>query len=405
MKKNLLIIGGAVIVVGLLVAAWVYVMFFGTPRELPNFADTFDFGFGQSEGEAPAQIEPVIATSTPTPTVNVAGKPLRQLTTRPVIGYRELTQTSTSANPVLLYAESGTGHIYSIDLKTGIEERRSGTTIVEAAEAVFSADGRYVVYRSGYNRVARTVVGTLSSTSDSLTVAELGDQAENVTIEGNEILFYSVRGTTATGKSRNLRTGASKTLFTVPISDPVVLWGGGETADHFIYPKPSYLLPGYVYKVGAGGSLTRLPISGFGLSAFRSGPFVAIGTVEPGSGRYETTIFDTSDNTSIGGLGTFIPEKCTSSPQSYGKFWCGEGQSSVPFGYPDTWHRGEYVASDNISELNLGATSTQITPVVNTNLDSGRTIDGVDFGTGPSGSSLFFINRLDNTLWLYELSK
>lgn len=402
MKKNLLIIGGAVLVVGLLVAAWVYVMFFGTPRELPNFADTFDFGFGGGgEAVTPAP-EPVVATSTPTPTVNVAGKPLRQLTTRPVIGYRELTQMSTSANPVLLYAESGTGHIYSIDLITGVEERRSGTTIVEAAEAVFSADGRYVVYRSGYNRVARTVVGTLSSTSDSLTVAELGDQAENVHIEGNETLFYSVRGTTATGKSRNLRTGAAKTLFTVPISDPVVLWGSGETADHFIYPKPSYLLPGYVYKVGAGSGLTRLPISGFGLSAFRSGSLIGIGTLN-NEQQLSVSVVDTNgQGRAVTGF-TGLPEKCAGISSE--RFWCVRYNSVTGFGFPDSWHRGEVTFSESLYRHENMATSSSETLLSDFNSSAGRPIDAASVTVSESEKHVFFINRLDNTLWLYELSK
>jgi hypothetical protein len=400
MKKTILVIGVAVIVVGLLIAAWIYVMFFGTPRELPDLSNPF--GFGGSEQGQPLPQEPVVATtSTANPVVNVTGKPLRQLTTRPVIGYRELAQTGTSS--ILLYAEAGTGHVYSIDLTTGAESRRSGTTIIEAAEAVFSVDGAFVVYRSGYNRVAKTVIGTMSSTTDSLTTNELGELAENMHIEGNEVLFYSVRGNSAIGKSRNLRSGASKTLFTLPMSDPVVLWGRGETADHFIYPKPSYLLPGYVYRVGSGGSLTRLPVSGFGLSAFRSGPFVGISTVDPGEERYETTIIDTFDNTTIDGLGAFIPEKCASSLEILGRIWCVQGNSSAAFGYPDTWHRGQVVNNDVVVELFFTATGTTITTLVDTLTDSGRTIDGFNYSSGPDGTNLYFINRLDNTLWLYDL--
>lgn len=400
MKRNLFIIAGAVLVVGLLIAAWVYVMFFGTPRELPNFADTFDFGFG-GDGEAVAPLEqPPVATSTPTPTVNVVGNPLRQLTTRPVIGYRELTPVSTTSNPVLIYAEAGTGHIYSIDLVTGIETRRSGTTIVEAAEAVFSADGRYVVYRSGYNRVARTIIGTAGSSSDSLSTVELGELAENMHLEGNETLFYSVRGTTAAAKSQNLRTGATKTLFTVPLSDPVVLWGSGETADHFVYPKPSYLLPGYVYRV-RGNTLTRLPVSGFGLSAFRAGALVGVSTIDSGD-IYNTTFVDTTSNTSISSVGVFIPEKCTNTPTATDRFWCVEGPlSNIPFGYPDTWHRGEVTNPDTVSEIEISATSTTITGLVDTFSSTGRVIDGIHYGTGPSQKNVYFINRLDNSLWAY----
>jgi hypothetical protein len=397
MKKTILVIGVAVIVVGLLIAAWVYVMFFGTPRELPDLSNPF--GFGGGEQGQPLPQEPVVATtSTPNPVVNVTGKPLRQLTTRPVIGYRELTQTGTSS--ILLYAEAGTGHVYSIDLTTGAESRRSGTTIIEAAEAVFSADGTFVVYRSGYNRVAKTVIGTMSSTTDSLTTNELGELADNIHIEGNETLFYSVRGNSAVGKSRNLRTGASKNLFTLPMSDPVVLWGRGETADHFIYLKPSYLLPGYVYRVGSGGSLTRLPVSGFGLSAFRSGSVIGIGTLTQEQQLSISVMETAEDGRALTGF-VGLPEKCNGVTNS--TFWCIRYTTTTGFGFPDTWHRGEVSFAESLYRHDISATSSTETLLSDFSTEAGREVDSVRVGISESEKNLYFINRLDNTLWLYDL--
>ncbi len=402
MKKNLFIIIGAIVVVGLLIAAWVYVMFFGTPRELPTIPESFNFDFGSNDVST-IPIEQPTTFSTSTPQLPITGQKLRQLTTRPVIGYQEVVPSGTNTSPILLYAEAGTGHVYSIDLVTGVEVRKSGTTILEAAEAVFSQDGRYVVYRSGYNRVGVTIIGTLNAAEESLFTTELGELGENMHIAGNETLFYTVRNSSTVAKSRNLRTGSSNTLFTVPFSNPTVLWGNGEKADHFVLPKPSHLLPGYVYRVSGLGSLTRLPVSGFGLSAFRSGPFVTISTVDTTEGRYNTAIVDTKDLSIVYNLGSYIPEKCAASVVSTERFWCVTSPDQVSFGFPDTWHRGETVLADTITEIMMLSTSTITTTIVDTEADSGRTIDGFNYRAGPGDERLYFVNRIDNTLWSYDL--
>jgi hypothetical protein len=399
MKKSIFIIGGAVIIVCALVAAWVYVMFIGTPRTLPEFA--------LFPGGSDADITDLSATTT-TPTTPPPGeratRQLEQLTTGPVIGYRELSAVGTSSDRFLVYAEAGTGHIYQINLATREEVRLSGTTIIEAASARFSSDGTYVVYRSGFNRSGRSLVGTVDRDREQVTLRDLPDLADNVHIEGAETLFYSVRGNQAIAKARNLRTGATETLFTVPIADPVILWGRGVSANHIVFPKPSYLLEGFVYVQRRGARPERLPVSGFGLSAARSGELALISTTDLTAGRYETTLVDLRDQSVFGGIGVYMPEKCVGSLRTSGSFWCAEGSAEVPLEFPDSWHRGDLLNADVIAELVIGTSTTLITPLVDLEEESGRLVDGIEYQVNELEDRLYFINRIDNTLWTYDLT-
>jgi len=399
MKKSIFIIGGAVLVVLALVAAWIYVMFIGTPRTLPEFT-LFPNG-----GEADIR-DLTATTSAPTnPAENEAPvQRLQQLTTRPVIGYREITPTGTSSDRLILYAEAGTGHIYQINLATKEEVRVSGTTIIEASHAVFSSQGTYVVYRSGYNRTGRTLLGTLDRAGEQVTLRDLPELAENAYIEGNETLFYSVRGNQAVAKMRNLRTGSTETLFTAPIGDPVILWGRGAAANHIVFPKPSFLLEGFVYVMRKNEAPIRLPVSGFGLSAARSGEYVAISTTDLASGRYETTLLGLRDRTGFDSTGVYIPEKCAGSRRNSGTFWCAEGDSEVPFEFPDSWHRGDLLHADVVTNIVIGTSTISTAQVVDLEEESGRLVDGIEYEINDPEDRLYFINRIDNTLWTYALT-
>lgn len=101
------------------------------------------------------------------PTVDVATTKLKQLTTKPVIGFRDFQATTTEPKFVR-YAEAGTGHIYQINLESGVEERLSNTTIINAGAAEFSPNGKYVAIRSGYTNQNEVILLELQPTGESI---------------------------------------------------------------------------------------------------------------------------------------------------------------------------------------------------------------------------------------------
>lgn len=397
MKKYLLIAAGVLIVV-LLIALWMYLLFFGTPKSVDEVFTGFGFGNETTGDNATPPIEQA-PTPAENPVVNMNRKALRQLTTRPVIGYREI-QATASSTPYVYYAEAGTGHVYSINLTSGEEVRLSGTTVAEASRADFSDDGRYIVMQSGYGRVAKTAIGEIS-TSTSVQFTDLPDSIDDFMIARNNELLYTVRGAVTTGKAMSLSTRATRILFTLPFREAIVSWGSTATTTHYIHPKSSYLLQGFVYSA-QGGKLTRVPLSGFGLTADGGGT-IALASYTENETLY-SYLFNTKTGARFAGSFIMFPEKCTFSYKTPGKFWCASYVGDSSFGFPDTWYRGEVSSQDVLYEVEITADSIATTNLVDTFADTSREVDVIGMTTGRSEDRLYFMNKNDNTLWLYDLS-
>ncbi|MBY0309713.1 hypothetical protein K2Q16_01020 [Patescibacteria group bacterium] len=398
MKKTF-IIAGAVILVLMLAGLWIYMMFFGTPRTVEEVLP--DFALWGEDG-MPVQI-PVIAptTTAPLPMVNVNEKALRQLTTRPVAGYREVLK-SASSTPELYYAEVGTGHIYSINLETGAEVRVSGTTIPEAVRADFSSDGRHVVIASGFSQGHTATIGELDASTGALTEVPFTDTLGDFRITEGGDLLYTHPSNTLTGKTFSLSNRTTRTLFTLPFRDATISWGERVTDTHFVYPRPTMELEGFGYAINNGG-LTRLPLSGFGFSLFGNESLVGANFLDKND--FVSVFYNRSTRNLISSPVRLLPEKCTFGTKNKTIVWCGASLQATGFGFPDTWYTGEVGFSDDIYEISLTSTSSSLTLITDTLIETGREVDIVDLRVNPTETQLYFINKNDSSLWAYDLSR
>jgi hypothetical protein len=255
MKRPLLIIIGVIMVV-LLIAVWVYVLFFSKPNASEetftdlNFGNTTDTTYQPSDTNKP----------TNTPLVDVQGKEkLRQLTTRPVVGYQDI-QLSTSSMPFTYYVEAGTGHLFSINLQTGEEKRLSGTTIPVSRLAAITPNGAFVMIQSGSGAGSKFVVGEISSSSESLALEAIDESVVDFKESTTNTFLYSVQtANSLIAKEYDPVKKASKTLFTIPFREAHIDWGSSATATHYFYPKATAQLEGYGYQV-VKGTIERLPV-------------------------------------------------------------------------------------------------------------------------------------------------
>ncbi len=399
--KRLLILLGSIIILILLVVVWAYVMFFGTPESVDELLTDFNFGDGSPTNSlAPVPPDTGAGVSTATSTPNR----LRQLTTRPVVGFRELVPagTGTSTGSRVRYVEAGTGHIYEINLDNAIEERLSGTTVFEAFRADFSADGQYVVIQSGYGTTKTTTIGTLGEASEPLRQFTLSGPVTDFQVTTGGELLYAVRGQTTSLHAMTLPRGASRILYTLPFRDVVVVWGDTASGPHLVYPKPSYLLEGYLYEL-TNGRLKRLPLEGYGLTAVLAGSRVAA------SGQfdqvpYESLIFDTARQTTGVVPAVFLPEKCAAALTT-DTLWCAVSNQEVAFGFPDSWYRGDLKDSDSLVKIEVTETAYETSYVLDLLAYSGRLVDAVDVLINSSEDRFYFKNRYDGTLWMYALNE
>ena len=106
----------------------------------------------------------------------VLSGPLTQLTTRPVVGYN-IVQTSSTTDPVIYFAEAGTGHVYSIDYYDFSEVRISNTTIQGVTQTLFSDDGQFAVFLGD----SITVMSLPTASSTETSTFTLYETAESAT--------------------------------------------------------------------------------------------------------------------------------------------------------------------------------------------------------------------------------
>jgi hypothetical protein len=393
MKTKLLIII-AIALVSLLTAVFLYLLFFGAPKN-PNDVFT-DLGLaGEEDGGTVVPPTPVVEE---TPVVNMERPRLRQLTTKPVIGFTEVT--SSTSPYTLYYAEAGTGHIFSINLDSGVEERISNTTIAEANFASFSPDGRHVVLRSrNERRTSPLTIGTLDLQNKNLVTAEIAkDVSDFKVLNASELIYTLATNTGLENRIFEFETNKDTTLFTVPFYEAVMQWGTSSKSRHYVYPKPTYLLEGYLYSF-SGTSMTREPIQGFGLTAINTTYHVPYNTVT--NLVRENYVYHKASSTRATAPILMLPEKCTQSSLNLATVWCGYENITLPTAFPDDWYSGKTSFKDSIWQVNLQDLSAK--SLVNTFTESEREIDIVHMAIGASESALYFINKNDNTLWMYEL--
>jgi len=390
---NLLIIG--VILVILLVALLVYLLLFSGQRSPVNFADLNIGGQIDDTVVTPPETPEEIAE----PVVNLDRPRLRQLTTRPTIGFVETQATSTE--PLFIkYMEAGSGNIFKINLDSGEETRLTNTTIPMAHLARFSPDGTTVAVRSRNDRRAgELTVAKIPNEPGGLEIKNTLDSVYDFTVFSSTTIAYTER--TAHGmraSSYSLVRGNTTTLFTIPFFEATIAWGNRPSAAHVVYPRPSHALGGYLYTF-TNGRMSRLPASGFGFTALNTENFIVY--TETTNFKPKTYIYNKETRTRNEFPLVLLPEKCTPDLSDVNTIWCGNEETTLPLEFPDLWYKGVLSFKDSLWQIDLASLSAF--HIVDTLAESGREIDIVDIAAGASGTAIYFINKNDNTLWMYEI--
>ncbi len=392
MKRPIFIIIGTFIVL-LLVGVWVYILFFNNST---SEQETFT-NLGLGDTTDPSYVAPTDETTNENLVVDVAGPDqLRQLTTRPIAGYQDIIDPSNQT-PFVYYVERGTGHIFSIDLSSGEEKRISATTVPLTNYSAITPDGRFVMMQSGTGNSAQFNIGQLSSTSDNITINVLKERVISFTDTVDNTFFYAIQtNNSVIGKEFNPETSVTKTLFTIPFREAIIVWGDSAKSTHFAYPKASAQLEGFVYQI-TNSKIERLPIDGYGLSAL--GNSVGIIYSEQEKNQYKTYLYDQENHVSFPILPTVIPEKCAALNNDRSIVCAG---SYVVHNYtmPDTWYQGAVSFADDLFITNISSGVTEqlisITKTTNQNLD----VTNLEISS--DDARVYFINSHDKNLWLYD---
>ncbi len=389
-QRTLLLI--AILILLCLLAAWLYLFLFGAPNSREEVFNNLNLGGDEDTGIV---IEPPVVDSAATTTLNVRPR-LRQLTTRPVIGFIDLPLETT---PLVRFVEAGTGHVYDVDTETGQEERVSNFTIAEAAKASLNPTGVHVAVKaSNDRRVGELSIGTINS--DEPTWFPLKKNVIDFGFLTSGELLYTERsenGIIVT--AYDVATGTSRNLYTVPFFEAIHVWGTSSEATHFVYNRPSHALESYLYQFEK-ERMSRINAAGYGFFVLPYQDVLAITNRRDGvpfSAVYSRDKKQYNESPLV-----LLPEKCSRSEQFLEKLWCGaQIDATMPFEFPDTWYRGDTSFDDDLYVVSLfdGAASV----LIDIKETSGREIDVINMRAGHNERALYFVNRNDGTLWMYEL--
>lgn len=388
MNRPLIITIGITILL-IVLGVWLYIFLFGTPEDTGEvFAN-----LGFTPTSQPTTITPPEDSPTLDTLVDTSTGSLRQLTTRSVAGFMS---TTTAAGKTIRYAERGTGYVFEIDLSTGVETLISRTTIPQVANAVFSNDATHVAFTSYIGYVANVYVGVIEN--NGIAGINLEPGASNLAFtNNNEVLYTIVRNGVTTGYRQNLVTETRVEQFTFNFTNLDVAWGDGQSAT-YITTKPASTLEGFMYQID-GDKVVPSVRSGLGLTSF-VGSDAIIATYRRSS-AYQSIAYNLNTNTENTLPVVALKEKCTFDTANPNFIWCAAPLGDIPAGFVDNWYKGTVQSDDRIWLIDTVNESARL--VVSPYDVLGRTLDITATDADTTGQYLFFKNRTDQTLWLYDL--
>jgi len=404
MNRNITLIISAVTVL-ILLCIWLYLMFFsnqtntdlgpiegsGSFAELGQVGnDASRLGDGdvrQGEGEGTNNDDEMMGEDY-NPDI------LRQLTTRNVIGYREVTIASTTH---VVFMESGVGHVYSINLETGVEERVSATTVPDARHAVFSSDGAMVAVKTGTNNgVNPILLGEIDYEEKTLSVDQVDEEVGEMTFtEDNNLIYTTITNNSVLGNVFNIKNETTAVIFDTLFREATVILGSTVAGPHYFFPKTNYTFEGFVYRVDE-GRLTRLPVDGFGFTANMFGNTILASYRDKSD--LVTIIYDQASEEKAELDVALLPDKCVGSDEN---IYCAIPKNeTLRYDSINKWYQGVDLFTDSL--WLVGEDGEELIDITN---HSGRNVDVVNGEIGEISSDWYFQNKGDHSLWIYELSE
>ena len=390
MKKTLIIAG--IILILLVAAFWVYLLLFnpqdGEGGGFGSFGlsgnsagDRGGFSSDNSFGDSAGTVD--TATN-----ANGSVEALKQLTTRPVAG-------AVFVGNSIRYVEQGTGHIYEIALSSGSESQISATTITETTYALFSDQGDRVAVYSDANGGTITV-GTINRADGGGSLSGInlpaGSREIGWSASGTEIFYLDKAVDGSTAYAYNLDTKSSQPLFSVPLNDVEVLWG----SDTYVYTTPTAEQTGYIYKIG-NNTLDFVTAGKRGLMGIKWKNGLIVSHAENKS--IVSSILENGGSYSLI-LGA-VPDKCSvGNASSVNIAYCGAPISFPNGSYPDDWYKGLLSLTDVLWSIDLDSGEAAV--LSDLSAESGREIDIATIGTNDDGTLVWFTNKNDGALWMFD---
>lgn len=318
---------------------------------------------------------------------------LRKVSAGPIGGFHFMSDGT------LLYGERDTGHIYRTTTDSLVETRLTNTTIPGIHGFVWLTDDSVALEYADTGGAVRDYFAAISTTTpDQALVGHFLPPASGVLpgVDAKSYVSYAKSGSGITVSSAHFDGTASATLFNSPLKS----WTPLPTAGGLYMETAPSSVPGFLYKVGANGALSKIfgNVTGLMTTPDSSGRYIAYSYSQNGALRL--AVLDTKANSFYGSPVSTFAEKCAWSIVGSPFLFCGVPAEGSSYSI-EQWYAGLAASSDDAVLIDpLAGTATvvkQLAPNAN------QPIDMYQPAVSPDGSYAAFLNKTDLSLWLLKL--
>ena len=409
MQRLLIIMLGSAVL--LAIALGIYFFFF-MPRDTGITIETPQNPFGPSGVFEPSDAAGPALGSAVVGAGEEVGPSLYRITEEPVadglalfpisevrsIGDASATSSATTTvrDIELRYAERGTGNLYAFRLSARTLTRLTNETVPGVVEASWLKDGSLAFLRFLSTDGSESVQTYALPVSGEGYFLEPG--LEQVVVTGSSTaitLLPSVSGSVATLARAD--GSVIRTLFSSDLASLRIAPTGAAGA--VAYTKASASVNGFGFLVNSAGAFDLIagPLRGLTLLPSPSGKTVLAGYRE--GNAYRLQLIDVASRTMTALPVSTLPEKCvwTSNEQA---LYCAVPRS-LPQGLPDSWYQGSVATSDRIWKVSV---TDRVALMIADPLELAEDdLDMISLTLDENAGALGFVNRIDGSLWLYDL--
>lgn len=406
MKRALIIVASIIFLLG--IGFGIYLIF--GPKD-PSLTASDGVSFDEA-GDAPLPIDPTEGATGPVPAGEEIAPRLIRITESPIalgmaifeLPSQVVPAETASGTPQTLpgdveirYIDRASGNIYAYRFYDRTLERIANRTLPGVQEASWLDDGSlaYTRFISGSDGADRVETYALPASGEGGYFLERG--LSQASVIGTTTLFTLMPSTAGSVGTVSSADGTnSRTLFSSPLASLIVHLSNGPFMAH---TKASASLDGYAFTIGAGGQFSRIlgPLRGLSILPSPSGSLVLYTYMDGRTLRM--SVLDRADGTSTALPIATLAEKCTWSSDSRAIF-CGVPRG-VSGALPDEWYQGVISFSDRIWRIDMdGRVATLL---IDPATSGEATIDMTGLKTDGRNDILTFRNRIDGSLWAYDL--
>lgn len=339
--------------------------------------------------------------TTPT-TTTVSGTPARfmQVSKGPIVqGLVAVAvpprNASSTADVAVRFIERQSGNVYQYLAKAGTLTRTSNRTVpgIQSAAWLPSGASAFVRYLSGPD----------FSTINTFALSATGEQGfflpqnlADVSVASTSILTLTSGVNGSVGSLTRPDGSNARQVFTTPLSQVRAHLAGSQ---YLLVTKASGTLPGSAY-IASGGASTRVAGPHLGLVALPSptGKWVLVSYIENETMQMELINTQTFERVAMP-VAT-IADKCTWTARDEAVF-CGIPMDPPAGRYPDDWYQGVTSFSDRIWKIDVQGRFAQL--VLDLPKEDKGIFDISSITVDASLDILSFLNKLDESLWVYSL--